>query len=188
MDEVTRAIEALKRGEDRERNSRILFDRYYGSVQRFFAKRVSSYEDRLDLTQETFLRVYRGIEGFRGDSQFGTWLFRVAHNTFLKWSMRKRVVTTPLESELEEGDASKEPADTESTPLEKTLDAERSELLLEAVGELPEQMRKCTLLRIEQDLSYREIGAVLHLSTETVKVHLFQARKKLRTSLGDVGF
>ena len=89
---IARAVRQFKRGRDRERSFRLLFDHYYGVVQGFFAQRVSTPEDRLDLTQETFLRVYKGLEGYRMEADFGTWLFRIAFNTHLKWlrSLRSR--------------------------------------------------------------------------------------------------
>jgi RNA polymerase sigma-70 factor (ECF subfamily) len=69
-------------------------------------------------------------------------------------------------------------------PGEDLLAGERSRLLREAIGKLPEQMRKCLLLRVDQEMRYKEIAVVLRLSPETVKVHLFQARKRLREELG----
>lgn len=186
MDEVKRAVEALQRGENPDKSFRILFDRYHQPVQRFFAQRVFSPEDRLDLTQETFLRVYRGIGGFRGESRFGTWLFRVAANTHLKWVRRQAVREHIQEPNPNEGELGEGPADPNSDPLDDSLEGERRQLLHRAIGELPEKMRRCVVLRVEQDLSYREIAALLRLSTETVKVHLFQARKRLRDSLGEI--
>lgn len=187
MSDVNRAIEQLRSGVDKEQSFRVVFDRYYVPVQRFFAKRVFSSEDRLDLTQETFLRVYKGIGGFRGDAQFGTWLFRIAHNTYLKWLRQadRPEISLPGEDndEFDNGPPSNDP-----TPLDDALDHQRQLLVREAIGDLPDQMRRCTQLRIEQDLSYREIATTMRLSIETVKVHLFQARKKLKKSLGDIDF
>ena len=186
MDEIQLAVEALQRGEDPDRHFRILFDRFSDSVERFFAQRVFSPEDRLDLTQETFLRVYRGIGGFRGESRFGTWLFRIAANTHLKWCQRQRVRAAVQEPNPNEDETEEGPADSDSTPLEDTLESERRQLLHQAIAQLPDQMRRCTTLRVEHDLAYREIASLLRLSTETVKVHLFQARKRLRETLGDL--
>ena len=68
---------------DPEGSFRVLFDGYYDLVQGFFAQRVATAEDGLDLTQETFLRVYKGLKGYRGEADFGTWVFRIAFNTHL---------------------------------------------------------------------------------------------------------
>jgi len=188
---IDRAIDAFRRGGDREAAFRVVFDHYHPVVLRFFRKRVFSAEDQLDLTQETFLRVYRGLEGFRREARFGTWFFRIAHNTHLKWLRRLHpdeagaAVALP-ESNPEPGrwDVA-EPAAVaiDAAALDDVLLAERQRVLREAVDELPGQMREATELRVYQDLSYREIAVVMRLSVETVKVHLFQARKKLKTKL-----
>jgi RNA polymerase sigma-70 factor (ECF subfamily) len=187
MNDVNQAIEQLRRGVDEEQSFRIIFDRYYGPVQGFFAKRVFSAEDRLDLTQETFLRIYKGIGGFRGDAQFGTWLFRIAHHTHLRWMQRSMRHQTVDLGEDDEDIVSEEPA-VDPTPLDRVMSDERRLQIREAIRELPEQMRRCTQLRLEQDLSYKEIAATMRLSVQTVKVHLFQARRKLKGSLADIDF
>ncbi len=196
QERVDSAIEDFRKGIDREENFRFLFDSYYCLVHRFFTRRVGSAEDRLDLTQEVFLKVYRGLEGYRGEAQFGTWLFRIAHNTYLKWLRRAELEESsqaayshPVPSrgggqqEQTSWDDELLAGVTEETPLEEALREERSQKLREAIAELPEQMRCCTELRIYQDLSYREISVVMRRSIDTVKVHLFQARKKLQQSL-----
>ena len=191
---IARAVKDFKRGRDRERSFHLLFDQYYGLVRGFFAQRVFSPEDRLDLTQETFLRVYKGLEGYRMEADFGTWLFRIAFNTHLKWLRSSRAETqnvdrTPQitnESESSTWDDGVPVAiSPQPTPLDEALQHERRRELRVAVDALPVQMRRCTKLRIYRDLSYREIATVMRLSIETVKVHLFQARKKLKKTLLD---
>ncbi len=190
---VARAIADFQRGVDREKSFRVLFDIYYEPTRHFLAKRVSSPEDRLDLTQETFLRVYKGLEGYRGEAQFGTWVFRIAFNTYLKWLRRARTDDKGLDAvkgseELEGAWENDAPVavSSEESPLEQVLHSERQMVLRRAIEELPEQMRRCTELRVYHDLSYREIAVVMRRSIETVKVHLFQARKKLKGSFDDL--
>ncbi len=190
---LEQAIEDFQGGLDPERNFRLLFEHYYPVMLRFFRKRVFSPEDQLDLTQETLLRVYRGLEGFRREARFGTWLFRIAHNTHLKWLRRLHPDETGSAVALPETDSepgSWDTADpaaiaTGETALDEVLLGERQQRLHDAIGELPGQMRESTELRIYQELSYREIAVVMRLSVETVKVHLFQARKKLKKRLQD---
>lgn len=191
--EIERAIAEFQRGAERERNFRFLFEIYYDPTRYFLARRVSSHEDCLDLTQETFLRVYKGLEGYRGEAQFGTWVFRIAFNTYLKWLRRARTDDQGPEAvkgaeELERAweDDQMIAVSSDDSPLEGVLQTERRMVLRRAIEELPEQMRRCTELRIYHDLSYREIAVVMRRSIETVKVHLFQARKKLKGSFGEI--
>lgn len=176
-------IEALLAGERREENFRRLFELYYPMVSRFFAKRGFCPDECLDLTQETFLGIFEGIGSFRREAPFETWLFRIAANTYRKrlrqQSASKRAgQEVPLDSGTELVQATRGPNGD-------ALDKERSRLLREAIEALPDQMRRCLILRCYRELKYREIGEVLQLSTETVKAHLFQARQRLRESLGD---
>lgn len=189
------AIRDLQAGRRRDESFRLIFERFYPPVQGFLSKRVFSPEDRLDLTQEIFLRIYKGVEGFRGDSQFGTWVFRIAYTSYLKWLRRARStapwgsaeISAESEAQVWEDEA---PAivDSAPSPLEKTLDDERQVQLRQAIAKLPAKMQQCTRLRIYQDLSYREISVAMKLSIETVKVHLFQARRRLRALLQDIDF
>jgi len=190
---VRHAVTDLRDGDGGKESFRVLFDHFFPQVQRFYAKRVFSAEDRLDLTQETFLRIYKGIGGYRGEAQLGTWVFRIAYNTWLQW-LRKEgghetISVVEIDGKTSVWDEEERAlVSLQPSPLESTLDDERHNLLKAAVERLPEKMRQCTRLRIYQDLNYREIATTMRLSIETVKVHLFQARKKLRQSLQDIDF
>jgi RNA polymerase sigma-70 factor (ECF subfamily) len=183
-------VEELQAGISVEENFRLLCEAWHRPLYHFFSKRGFPPQDCLDLTQETFLGIYRGIGSFRRDARFETWLFTVATNAF-----RKRLRTGAAEKRsgqevslagddddrgLEDRVAADEPA-----PGEAMLQKERTRLLRDVIERLPEQMRKCLVLRVYHEMKYREIATVLKLSPETVKVHLFQARRRLQTELGD---
>jgi RNA polymerase sigma-70 factor, ECF subfamily len=184
-------VEQLRGGTRREESFRLLFDRYHWPLVRFFEGRGFSTEECQDLVQETFLRAYRGIEGFRGDSLLGHWLFRIAHNTSLKALRRgataKRAGATVSWEETEgEGSLPVPPHGAETpAPLRRLLTGERRELLSQAIAGLPAQMRRCVRLRVFQDLDYAEIAEVLQISPSTVKVQMFKARKRLQVELED---
>ncbi|HTQ81162.1 MAG TPA: sigma-70 family RNA polymerase sigma factor [Thermoanaerobaculia bacterium] len=173
-----------------EHNFRRLITLYYQPVLRFFAKRGFTPDDCLDLTQETFLGIYTGIGSFRGDASFDTWLFKIATNVYRKrrrWqSASKRAgEEITLAETVDEEEAGSPLADSESpTPSDEMLARERSQLLRQAVETLPQQMRRCLMLRVYQNLKYREVAAILQISVETVKAHLFQARTRLQRELG----
>jgi RNA polymerase sigma-70 factor, ECF subfamily len=188
-------VEQLRHGTRREECFRLLFDRSYWPLFRFFERRGFSTAECQDLIQETFLRVHRGIEGFRGDTRWEHWLFRIAANTAVKaWRHRaaaKRAgATVPLEAEdLEDAPclaAGGGPGGAEApAPLRRLLDKERMELLSRAIAGLPAQMRRCVRLRVFQDLDYEEVAEALQISPSTVKVQLFKARKRLQIELED---
>ena len=194
--QVVLAIENFQAGTEREQSYRFLVERFYQPVRGFFARRVFSADDCLDLTQETFLGLYRGLEGYRAEARFEFWLFRIAQTTYLKWlRTRKRRDEVSLQEAgrpvAAGASSTTRPEDHEpvvavgETQLADVLRGERFELLREAIAELPEQMRRCVTLRVYQDRSYREIAEIQDVSIETVKAHLFQARKKLKEKLKD---
>lgn len=182
----------LQTGVQPEEQFRRLFEIYYGPLRSFFARRGFSPEDCEELTQETFLGIYTGMSSFRGEAGFETWMWKIANNAWRKrrrWrSAEKRTAEeVPLD---ESAEPTGEPRaalarETAPDPGQATIDRERSRMLREAIERLPDQMRKCLMLRVYQDLKYREIAVVVRLSIETVKAHLFAARRRLSQELGD---
>jgi RNA polymerase sigma-70 factor (ECF subfamily) len=188
-------FQRLRHGPGREESCRILFNRFYWPLFHFFEHRGFSMEECQDLIQETFLRVYRGIETFRGEARWEHWLFRIASNTAIK-AVRYRAAgkraghEVPLEDN-DPGDsppaaAGGSPRGAEApAPLRRLLGKEMREILTQAIAGLPAQMRRCVRLRAFQDLDYDEIAEILQISPSTVKVQLFKARKRLQMELGD---
>ena len=175
-----------------EEGFRQIFDEHYRKVFLFFVRRGFPEEECEDLAQEVFLRVYKHLDSFRGEARVETWLFQIAANLYRN-TLRGRAALKrhALEVVLDEAVliASPEPTGplrepAEPGPFELVFAKERSRILRRAIEELPSQMRRCLLLRIDQDLKYREIAELLRISIETVKAHLFQARQLLRVRLG----
>jgi len=172
-----------------------LFRRHYRLVHSFFVKRGFTPEEAEDLTQDVFLRVYKGRESFRGEARFTTWLFQICANLFRndlrgRSAQKREGAEVPIDGVLDSGENGKaegvaswgsEPDD----PLRKALWEEARKRLREALEDLPPQMRRCVELRVYEDLKYREIAAKMGISIDTVKAHLFQARQILREKLGD---
>lgn len=186
------AVSAFQAGHDREESFRLLVERFYRPVLSFFARRVPSPQDRLDLAQETFLRAYRGLEGFRGESRFSTWLFRIAHHTYVAWARRDGSGREePFEDRIERLDGTGPEAVASERPWMVVpprpdgalLARERRHRLRAAIGDLPDQMRRCMALRVVHELSYQEIADVLRISIGTVKAHLFKGRERLAADL-----
>ncbi len=188
-DRIAEAIRRFQGGRDREVAFRLIYETYFPALQRFFSRRGLSADDTLDLTQETFLGIYKGLETYEHRERFAAWLYRVATTTYLKW--RRRAATGKRSGVEISRDAMDQPEAIASTPglqLGTLVAEERSRELRAAVAELPEQMRECLTLRLYHDLAYREIALVKKISVETVKAHLFRARKKLQERLADFVF
>ena len=189
---VARAVADFQRGRDREKSFEVLFAHYRPRIERVFASRVFSPDERLDLTQATFLRIYQGLEGFRGEGSLDGWVLQIAWNVYRKWRDRQPggQHATP---EISCGpDGVPEPTapapfgTAEESPLDRTVQRERREALRAAIAALPRQQRLCMELRVYQERGVKEIAAALKISPETVKAHLFQARHALAERLQDV--
>jgi RNA polymerase sigma-70 factor (ECF subfamily) len=173
----------LRDGTGREESFRLLFDRFYGPLFRFFEHRGFSTEECQDLIQETFLRVYRGIEAFRGESRWEHWLFRIAANTAIKAVRHRAAAKRGGQTVSWDGGEDVAHGPEAPAPLRRLLGKEMKELLSQAIAGLPPQMRRCVRLRVFQELDYDEIAEILQISPSTVKVQLFKARKRLQMEL-----
>lgn len=176
----------------REELFRKLFDLHFQPVCNFFGRKGLSFDDALDLAQETFLLAYRGMESFRGDSSAKTWLFTIARRVWIDFLRRRGAgkrdgVHVPVEHAEDSAPAvlssRARSAEDEPEPLELMLRKERMEELRAALAELPPKMRQCVMLRLSQGLKYREIAAVMRISGQTVKTYLFQAKNRLTALL-----
>lgn len=186
-EEVQAAVLAFQKGIDKEKNFEVLVERFYGPVFRFLARRRSSEQDRLDITQEVFLNVYRGLKDFRGEAQVGTWIFKIAINTFNRWHKRGRLekpaADDQVEDDLDDETLYARAVPLLGCPLEELIVQERSARLRRAIASLPSQMRRCVELNVYRDMRYPEIATSLGISVGTVKAQLFHARQRLRAFL-----
>ena len=186
-------VTELQAGIQPEENFKGLFEHYHGIMLRFFAKRGFTSEECQDLAQESFFRIHKNIDSYRGEGPFEGWLFQIAANVYRnrirdqnagkRWAHEDSLESFLVEvSGITDG-SNPLGASGPSGPLEGYLEKERLKVLAIALGELPEQMRRCVILRIHQELKYREIAAVMRISIETVKAHLYQARRRLKHHL-----
>lgn len=195
-DSTAQLVNRFQHGSDRESSFRDLFERFYPAVLSFFARRGLCREDCRDLTQDTFFSVYRGLEGFKGQSRFETWLFQVAANLYSNMIRRQRTLKRhgqemSLNGELDRGqlgalELGHAGARDPSGPFARALANERLKALYEALGQLPPRMRLCVALRLDHDLRYRDIAALLEISEGAVKAQLHHARKRLKDTLSEV--
>jgi RNA polymerase sigma-70 factor (ECF subfamily) len=132
-------------------------------------------EDTSDFTQEVFLKVFRNLARFEGRSRFSTWLYKIAYNTAVNSVTRKKEYRSLAEESVAE----------EDSPERKLLRETARQAVLEAVAALPERYRVCVDLFFFYDRSYQEIEAITGFPINTIKSHVFRAKKLLREKLED---
>ena len=154
---------------------------YQKQVYNLALRTVGNPEDAADLSQEAFLRAYRSIASFRGDSKFSVWLYRLTTNIcidFLRSKGRKPTVSLTMENDDEETQEL-DVADDRFDPEENFQRAELQRAVQRGLNSLPEEFRTILILRELEGMSYAEIGEILHLEEGTVKSRLFRARSRL---------
>jgi RNA polymerase sigma-70 factor (ECF subfamily) len=170
-----------------------IFRTYHIRIRRLLEQRGVSRDDAEDLTQEVFLRICKNLASFRGEASFSSWVFAVAVNVERE---RKRRGSTLKRSGKEVPLIEEDATDSEASrdreisspqaipqPQEELLTKEMYERATRALQELPQQMRRCFILRFHQELQYRDIATVMQISIQTVKSHLHQARERLKATL-----
>ena len=179
----------LELGGAGEDGRRLVYGKYLRRVQRFFEKKGASPEEAPDLTQDTFLRVFRGEAQLENRTQLEAWIFEIARNVWLnalrdRATLKRTAILVPLEESRPDGEEREveDPAFAvgEQDALTSAITREQLEILQRSLAELPEQMRQCVRLRLKDGLKYKEIAAIMRISIETVKSHLNQAKKRLR--------
>ena len=157
-----------------------LVTEYQKPIYNLALRMTGSAEDAADLTQEVFIKAYKNLSGFRGESKFSVWLYRIAANVctdFLRSQSRRDSVSLSMDDD--ESGAEYEIPDLRLSP-EAELDKRLiRESLAEGLESLPPEQRKILLLREIDGLSYEEIAQTLELEAGTVKSRIFRARKKL---------
>lgn len=184
----------------------ILLERYRSGDTAAFNEVVTRYWDRIfarafhllknredaeEIAQDTFVRAQKGLENFRGDSSFSTWLYQIAtnlsHNRYWYWFRRKRSASVSLDQTLgDETTSTLEdilPAEGED-PGEATLTQEFLQEVTAKMQDLNPKHREILELRNVYNLSYEEIAEELNISVGTVKSRIARARDSLREKLG----
>ena len=170
------AIEACRRGE-REAFDRLVL-RYQREVYRLCYRYVNNHEDANDLAQDVFLKAWRAISRFRGESSFSTWLYRIAVNACLNF----RALRRPLIQELPEGLS--DPLPDAAARAESEDEARR---VRAAVARLPEKQRATLILKVYHELTHDEVAGILGSTVGTVKANLFHALGNLRRLMAEEG-
>ena len=143
---------------------------------------VGNEEDARDMAQEAFIRAFSSLTGFRGDSKFSVWLYRLTSNIcidFLRSRAKKRTVSMPWTNDEGDDAGELEIPDERFSPEEQFDRTSIRESVQRGLDSLSPQYREILVLREINGLSYEEIGRVLGIEEGTVKSRIFRARKKL---------
>ena len=171
-------MEMLQDGDDEAFT--ILVRRYYRRIRHYLFGFTRNREQSEDLTQETFLRVYRSRQSYRRIAKFSTWLYTIAGNLARsEFRRRKRSRFYSVGLSVDIGEQPDVMPDTQAAPDEKADKSLRTELVHQALREIPEGFRELLVLRDIQELTYEEIGDITGLPMGTVKSRLHRGRAKI---------
>ena len=163
----------------------LLINKYQHRIISLVTRYVNDQTEAQDVAQEAFIKAYRAIGNFRGDSAFYTWLYRIAINTAKNWLVAQK--RRPPASDIDAVDA--EQYDIESrlkdrgTPENELLREEISKTVYGTIAELPEDLRTAIMLREMEGMSYEEIATTMECPIGTVRSRIFRAREAIDEQL-----
>jgi RNA polymerase sigma-70 factor (ECF subfamily) len=154
----------------------LIVERHRRGVYQLCFRFVGNHEDASDLSQEVFLRAFRGLRRFRAQAALGTWLYRIAVNVCLNRVSVKAPASEPLDA--------RQHVDTRSeSPSERVLRDERAARVRAAIAQLPRKQRAALILRMYHDLSHQDIATALGSSVGAAKANVFHALQNLKRLL-----
>ena len=169
-----------------------LIAHYHQPIYSLLARTVRNQADAADLTQEVFVKVFRGIHGFHGESSLRTWIYRIAlreASNQRRWWMRHQQHEIPIEQEMGEGDNGRPVllkdmlVDPAESPYDAALHEENRAHVEQALRQVPEPFRSTLILRDIEGFSYEEVAAMQGVNLGTVKSRLVRGRASLRALL-----
>ena len=177
-------VERAQRGD--KRAFELLVEKYQRKLARLLSRLIRDPGEVEDVTQEAFIKAYRALPSFRGDSAFYTWLYRIGINTaknYLVAMGRRAPTTTEVEAEEAEGQEGGELLRDINTPESLLLTKEIGNTVNAAIESLPEELRSAIQLRELEGMSYEEIAKLMDCPIGTVRSRIFRAREAIAERL-----
>jgi RNA polymerase sigma-70 factor, ECF subfamily len=162
--------------EGRNEAFEVIVVRHRRNVYQLCYRFVGNHEDAADLAQDVFVRAFKGLRKFKGESSIGTWLYRVGVNACLNRVAVKRPESEPI-------DEAQHVDQRAADPLEALVRNERAAVVRRAIDRLPPKQRATLILRVYQEMSHEEISRTLGSSVGAVKANFFHALNNLRRLL-----
>ncbi|MEY4959829.1 MAG: polymerase sigma factor RpoE [Pseudomonadota bacterium] len=184
-------VERVQRGD--KQSFDLLVIKYQRKLARLLSQFIRDAAEVEDVTQETFIKAYRALPSFRGESAFYTWLYRIGINTaknFLISQGRRAPTMTSAGFDIEDAENFEEGSQLRemNTPESELMSKQIAETVNQTLQELPEELRKAITLREIEGISYEEIATIMNCPIGTVRSRIFRAREiiaeKLRPLLG----
>ena len=180
-------VERVRRG-DRHAFD-LLVIKYQRKIMRLLSRMIHDPAEIEDVAQEAFIKAYRALPQFRGDSAFYTWLYRIALNTARNWqsaSFRRPNTVTPLENEDGETFDQIDSLSDQSTPESLMASRQVAQAVNAAIDELPDDLRAAIVLREIEGMSYEEIASTMQCPIGTVRSRIYRAREAIAARLRPV--
>lgn len=177
-------VERVQRGDKHAFD--LLVTKYQRKLGRLISRFVRDPAEAEDVTQEAFIKAYRALPGFRGDSAFYTWLYRIGINTaknHLLATKRRAPTSTPFDAEEAESFDEAGLLREVSTPENELMSKQVVSVVQATLHELPEDLRSALTLREIEGLSYEEIASVMNCPIGTVRSRIFRAREAVAEKL-----
>ena len=176
-------VERVQRGDKRAFDLLVL--KYQHKLVKLVSRYVRDPSEVMDVVQEAFIKAYRALPIFRGESAFYTWIYRIAINTAKNYLVAQG--RRPPDGDIDSSDVDQIEGETElkdnATPERLLLRDEIEETVMDAIAQLPEDLRVAITLRELEGLSYEEIAAVLDVKLGTVRSRIARGRAALREAL-----
>jgi len=185
MREIDRQLVARAQRGDK-RAFELLVEKYQRKLARLLSRFIRDPAEVEDVTQEAFIKAYRALPAFRGDSAFYTWLYRIGINTAKNYLMamgRRAPTSTEVEADEAEGFEEGEQLRDINTPESVLLSNEIAETVNSTIEKLPEELRTAIQLREIEGMSYEEIAKVMDCPIGTVRSRIFRAREAIAEQL-----
>ncbi len=176
-------VERVQRGDKKAFD--ILVRKYQHKLVKLISRYVYDPSEVMDVVQETFLKAYRAIPNFRGDSAFYTWLYRIGVNTAKNYLIAQGRKPPNVDIDAEEAEQYEGESDLKeyATPEGMLLRAEIEKTVSDTIENLPDDLRKAIVLRELEGLSYEEIAEVMKCPVGTVRSRIFRAREAINEKL-----
>ena len=177
--EDQRLLQLVKKGNKKAFDTLVL--KYQQRVIQLVSRYVHNPSDALDITQEAFIKAYRAIPNFRGDSAFYTWLYRIAVNTAKNHlvSKARRSANKEVEPELAEQFEVDSLLKDPDSPEHLVLTEEIRQIIVKALDKLPQELKQAITLRELEGLNYQEIAEKMDCPVGTVRSRIFRAREAI---------